>query len=75
MRDLIEGRALGMLDDIYYNNNISAIEYILDLEIGIWNAYDDPPMSQKLYSRLVENLDDDELLELYDYLMYEINKL
>lgn len=75
MRDLIEGRVLGMFDDIYYNNNIDTIEDILDLEMGLWNAYDGPPMTQKLYTKLVENLDDDELLELYDYLIHEINRL
>lgn len=75
MRDLIEGRVLGILDDIYYNNNINAIEDILDLEMGLWNAYDGPPITQKLYTKLVENLNDDELLELYDCLMYEINNL
>jgi len=74
MRDLIEGRVLGILDDIYYNN-IDTIEDILDLEMGLWNAYDGPPMSQKLYTKLIESLDDDELLELYDYLMNEISRL
>lgn len=65
MRELIEQRANEVL--VYLLSERPAhLRQILDLDLGYWNEDNGPDLTDDFLEKLIEDLEDDELLELYD---------
>ncbi len=69
MRTLVETKVLGILTDILEEDQ-DQVEMILDLDMGYWNADEDPAMSKETLAAVIKNTTDEELLELYGYLCF-----
>ncbi len=67
MRTLIETKVLGILNDILEEDQ-DQVEMILDLDMGFWNADEDPAMSKDTLAAVIKDTTNEELLELHDYL-------
>ena len=69
MRELVENSVIQTLDEMAAED-IELVEATMDLDMGFWNAVEDPPMTKEVYTDIVKKLSDNELLELYSYLIF-----
>lgn len=67
MRTLVEQRVLEVLDEMAADS-MEIVEATLDMDMGYWNADDGPAMTKEVYTQIVKDCDNEELLELYDFL-------
>ena len=69
MRQLVENKVLEILDDMA-EDSMENVEGILDLDMGYWNADDGPAMSKEVYTQIIGDCSDEELLGLYGMLNF-----
>lgn len=69
MRTLVENKVLAILNEMA-DDDMESVESALDLDMGFWNADEGPAMSKEVYTDIIKKLDNDELLSLYEYLVY-----
>ena len=65
MRELIENRVNEVLVYMLTEKRRN-LECILDFDLGFWNADEGPRLTEEFLGKLIEDLEDDELIELYD---------
>jgi hypothetical protein len=68
MRKLVEDAVREMLND-EFDISIDNCMGILDLDLGIWNADEGPALDAEVISTIVKECDDQELLEVYTFLV------
>lgn len=68
MRKLVETKVLAILNDMA-ENDMESVEFAMDMDLGFWNADTDPVMTKEVYEKIVAELEDEELLQLYEYLV------
>lgn len=69
MRELVTSKVLGILNDMA-EDDMDQVGFVLDVDLGYWNADDGPEMSKETYTKVVNDCSDEELLELYSYLIF-----
>lgn len=68
MRKLVESKVIGILNEMA-DDGMDGVEFVMDMDMGFWNADDGPKMTKEVYEKIVADLDDEELLVLHEYLV------
>jgi poly(3-hydroxyalkanoate) synthetase len=70
VRQLMETYVIELLDQLAEDDMFN-VKSILDFDLGYWNADEGPAMCQEVYTQIVKECSDEELLDLYKMVAVE----